>query len=396
MTADVIQQRRAVLACFKPKPDLGEFLRITTSIERTQLLRWLDESGMAIYLVQRLAEHELFQQIDVDLRQALYQRTEANRRRTSVLLREFERVNTALQSVGIEYAVVKGFTLRPEFCPEPWLRHQSDIDLLISSTALAPATECLGSLGYKLEAGEGSGEICFALRSEHMPSPQDFIYDPPRHQHIEVHTDFYQAHCGVSLEVGRDWAEHIEWREIAGVRFPALHLPHRFLTQVLHVFRHTSSWARVAWLYEIARFVERFENNDELWHTTDSLLYDDNARRACGVVCVLVTNAFGTKFPAIIQETWIQPLPVRQMSWIREHADLWMLSDFAHASKTGLLLQREFADSTLTWWSYRAARYRKAIRKLQASGHTGPRFLMERVRRHMDYVWQSLKWSAHN
>jgi hypothetical protein len=351
---------------------------------------------MAIYLAQRLVEYGMSDRIDATLRQALNERTKANPRRTSVLLREFERVNTAMQHVGVKYVVVKGFTLSPEFCPEPCLRHQSDIDLLMPASEVDSAVDCLGTLGYTLEPDEGSGEICLAIRSEHIPSPQDFIYDPPHHKHVEIHTSFYQPHCGVTLDVGRDWTQQIEFREIDGVCFPALDLPYRFLTQLLHVFRHTSSWARVAWLYELARFVERFHDNRELWLRTDALLHDDKVRRACGVTCALVANAFGTTFPAIIQQQWIQSVPARQLSWIRIYADLWMLSDFSRASKKGLLLQRDFADSMLAWWSYRAARYQKATRTLRASERMGPRFLMERARSHMDYLWHSLKWSVRN
>lgn len=394
MRPDAIQQRRAILSCFHQEPDFAGFLTITANIAHSPLLRWLDESGMAIYLAQRLVELDLAERIDENLHRALQERKDANRHRTSVLLREFERVNAALQGAGVEYAVIKGFTLTPEFCSEPWLRHQSDIDLLMPSPAIDLAINCLGALGYRLEADEGSGEICLAIRSDHIPSAQDFIYDPPRHRHIEIHSDFYQPHCGVSLDVGHDWVKHLESRAMGGVRYPSLDLPHRFLMQVLHVFRHIPSWARVSWLYEIARFVERFGNQEEFWRTADSRLRDHKVRRACGVVCSLVARAFGTRFPGIIQEQWIDRLLEPQVSWIKQHAELWMLSDFETASKTGLLLHRDFAGSKLDWWSFRAARYSKAIRQLRASGNTGPRFLMQRARKHMDYLWDSFRWSA--
>src|SRR5512146_113287 len=154
MTADLVQQRRAVLTCFRRKPDFGGLKGIAASIDRSLLLRWLDESGMAIYLAQRLVQHGVSDGIDAALRQALNERTEANRRRTSALLQAFGRVNRTLQQAGPAYEVVKGFTLTPEFCSWPWLRHQSDIDLLMPATAIDSAAECLGTLGYKLEPAE--------------------------------------------------------------------------------------------------------------------------------------------------------------------------------------------------------------------------------------------------
>jgi hypothetical protein len=174
------------------------------------------------------------------------------------------------------------------------------------------------------------------------------------------------------------------------VPYPSLDVAHRFVMQVMHVFRHISSWARMAWLYEIAHFAERFGSERELWNWIDGLL-NCKARNACGVVCALVTNAFGTKFPAIVEERWFEPLPARQASWIAGYGEAWILSDFLRGSKAGLLLQREFADSAMSWWWYRARRYGKALRR---SERTGPRFLVERARKQMEYVWQSMRWSG--
>jgi hypothetical protein len=392
MTAERIQERRAVLACFRREPEFDGFINISANGDQA-LLRWLDESGLALYLAQRFDDYGLYKEIHSGVRGALDERMEANRRRTSVLLSEFQRVNAAIQRAGVRYAVIKGFSLTPEFCCEPWLRHQSDIDLLVAPADAVGTIEALRSLGYELEPDDGSGELCLAIRSGHVPSAHDFIYDSPRNQHVEIHTSFYEPHCGVSLEVGEKWAEQIEWREVGGVRYPGVDLRHRFVMQVLHVFRHLASWARTAWLYEIAYFAERFRNEREVWCRIDGLLHDQKVRRACGVVCAMVANTFGIQFPAIVQETWIEPLPPRQAAWISRYGESWMLSDFLRASKAGLLLQREFADSSLAWWSYRAKRYRKALKALRRSENTGSRFLVERARKQMDYLWESLRWS---
>ncbi len=386
------RERRAVLACLRREPELDEFLRIAAKGEFKTLLRWLDESGLALYLGQRLQDCGAREQVDARLRHALNARTEANRRRTFVLLSEFGRVNAALQQSQVRYAVVKGFSLTNEYCPALWLRHQSDIDLLVDAGDAAGAIEALRSLGYALDSDERSGEICMAIRSGRLPSARDFIYGWPQDWHVEIHTKFYEGQCGVSLDVGESWMEHMQWREIGEVQFPSLGLAHGFVMQVLHVFRHIGSWARTAWLYEIAHFVERFGGEHELWSRIDALL-EPKVRDACGVVCVMVANAFGTKFPTMVDEKWITPLPRRQVAWIAQYAERWMLSDFLHGSKTGLLLQREFADSRVAWWKYRAFRYRKALRALRQSDKTGPRFLAERARKQMEYLRESLRWS---
>jgi hypothetical protein len=330
----------------------------------------------------------LWEEVDAELRGALQARMEMNRRRTFVLLSEFGRVNAALQRTEVRYALIKGFSLTDEFCRELWLRHQSDIDLLVDPADATAAIDALGSLEYELEPDEGSGEICLAIRSGHVPSAADCIYHWPQNWHLEIHTKFYMPHCGASFDVGAKWAEHLECREIGGVRYPSLDVAHRFVMQAMHVFRHTSSWARMAWLYEIAYFAGRFGEERALWSRIDGLL-DEKARNACGIACALVASAFGTKFPAIVEEKWMKGLPPRQASWIARHGEAWMLSDFPHGNKAGLLLQREFADSPTAWWRYRAGRYRKALRRSEMNG---PRFLMNRARRQIEYVWQSLRW----
>jgi hypothetical protein len=396
MTAEQFNARNAVLASFQRRPDFGEFVKIAADDTRDHvaLLKWLDESGLALYLARRLRHEGLLDRIDPALREAFEQREEANCRRTSSLLGEFERVNGGLQRADIRYAVIKGFALSSEFCPEARLRHHSDIDLLVVPGHVERAIEALNSLGYRLEADEGSGEVCLAIRSDHVPSAADFIYGPPHHWHVEIQNELYVPNCGVSLNVGTNWADHLEQREIGEVRYPSLDLPHRFIIQVLHVFRHIASWARMAWLYEIAYFAERCGNEEELWRKIDALVNGEKERNACGVVCEMVADSFGTNFPASIQEKWINPLPARQSLWIKNHAQQWMLSDFLSGSKSGLLLHREFADSRETWWRYRLSRYAKALKSLRHPQRAGPRFLMQRARKQVDYLLQSLRWST--
>jgi len=393
MDAEEVKKRRSVLACFRPLAEFDQCLGIMAGGDNRTRLRWLDESGLALYLAQRLLERGLMDHVPTELREQLERRLEANRRRTLVLLAEFERVNDALRRVGVRYAVVKGFTLAPEFCPAPWLRHQSDIDLLISPNEAETAVEALCSLGYEMEPYEGSGEICMAIRSEHVPSGDDFLYDPPQHRHVEIHTAFYEKYCGVSLGVGNDWSGHIEQRETGGVQYPSLDLPHRLLAQVLHAFRHTSSWARLSWFYEIAYFVEHFGNYDELWAKVDGLLMGNKERQACGVVCAMVADTFGTQFPGLIEQKWIAPLTTAQVSWIERHGEPWLMSDFLLGSKVGLLLQRQFADSQWAWFKYRVSRYAAAVRTIRHRDRTATKAFRNRARKQFDYMWQSLRWS---
>jgi hypothetical protein len=395
MRADLYRSRRAVLACFRPEPQCERFIAdIQRNADHGALLKWLDDSGLALYLVRKLTQPPLLERIPPALRFALETRVEANRQRTSVMLDELARVNATLQHNSVAYAILKGFTLTPEFCPEPWLRHQSDIDLLVEPASIDAAKRALDAIGYKVESVEPTGEICLAIRSDHIPSAADFLYGTPHHQHAEIHPAFWEPSCGVSFQVGGDWREHIEWRKIGTVRYPALDITYRFIAQLLHVFRHITSWARLSWLYEIAYFVETFSDDEGLWIDMDKLTNKDpRVRNACGVVCRMASEAFGTKLPEIIQAKWVDPLPLRQRSWIEHHAAGWMLDDFASGNKVGLILQREFADSRSAWWRFRWARLTRFVKGLTLTERAGPKLLAERSRKQVNYLWRTLQWN---
>ena len=393
MTEDQSEAKLAVLECFRAKPEFEHFLDVAHRQEgKKGLLRWLDESGLALYLHRQLSSHAALESVEPGLREALQRRLDANRDRTKIMLSEFERVNAALQRDSIPYVVVKGFSLTDEFCPEPWLRHQADIDVLVEGTSVPLAKRTACALGYVLEEEDPLGELKMAIRSEHVPSSGDFLYGPPQHLHLEIHRRFYEPECGVSLNIGDDWHDHVVMRRIGSVEYPCLELPYRFATQMLHAFRHINSWIRMSWLYEIGYFVDQFRDNEQLWDSITGLTgADRRVQNAFGVVASLVGNAFGTEFPTVARQNWIEPLPAKQRDWIERYSVGWMLSDFGRGDKSGLILQREFADSTLAWWSYRASRAARLLR-MTSTGHADLQF-SETLRKQADYVWRSVQWN---
>ncbi len=389
-------QKHAILACLRARPDFSGLRTVAGSPpeELRKLLRWIDESGLAIYFLRQISAHDRFRDLNPWFRSELSEREKANRRRTRLMLAEFMRINEVLRSACADYAVVKGFSLAGEFCSEPWLRHQCDTDLLVTPQSVPTVTSALISLGYKVESVEPSGEVCLAIRSAHVPSQDDYLYSEPPHWHVEIHTSFYEPAWGVSLGIAKEWTGHIEWREIEGIRYPGLERAHRFLGQVLHAFRHISAWVRLSWLYEISCFAETFRNDSTLWeqigHITDG---DVKSRNACGVVCSMVQNTLGTQFHQAVQEKWIDSLTVRQQTWVQRCAPQMLLNDFTSGDKVGLLLQRGFADSRWTWWRSRLSRYLRFLRSTGGVRKTGPLFIIERARRHVNYLWRCFLWN---
>ena len=95
-------------------------------------LYWLDASGLALYFGQRVAASRLEERVPAEILNALDQRLEDNKQRTAQLFREFEAINNAFQNSGAHYVNLKGFTLIPDYCPDPSLRCQFDLDFMIS------------------------------------------------------------------------------------------------------------------------------------------------------------------------------------------------------------------------------------------------------------------------
>src|SRR5581483_4864964 len=105
---------------FHPRQRLQEF----STSQWQQGLRWLDASGLALYFLQRLGELGSANQIPSAVLAQLQERQADNTRRMLDLFEEFARVNTGLQTTGLSYVNLKGFTLFPDYCPNMSLRFQ--------------------------------------------------------------------------------------------------------------------------------------------------------------------------------------------------------------------------------------------------------------------------------
>src|SRR5271170_1181084 len=104
--------KRAVLSMLGPKSDL-ELIALLRNCDRARtkrLLLWLDQSGLALYLLDRLQREQALDLISKDLRQALEQRARQNRVRMFAMLVEFNKINESFTSHNVRYSALKGFT----------------------------------------------------------------------------------------------------------------------------------------------------------------------------------------------------------------------------------------------------------------------------------------------
>jgi len=356
--------KSAVVAALSPAPpcapDFSALSRLThrsSSAGLRHLLRWLDESGLALYLLHRLQQHAALEAVPHPFLGALAQRLAANRERTSDMLDEFRRIVDAFDQRNVRFCALKGFTLTPDFCPAPHLRHQTDFDFLISAEWMASAKQALKSCGYAQEEIRNSGEVTFATPLRHVPSADDDIYARPRQREVDLLVSLRQDEHGVSLDMPSDCLDRAQSVALAQISFPALSLDDRFTLQVMHAFKHLlGSWVRLSWLVEIGRFVDVHHDDQGLWHSVVSRSgRNPTIRNAFGLILALTQALFRRPIPGSLEEWCLRPLPCRIATWVNEFGFQWALSGLDGAKLT-LFVHREFLDDASTWTSYLASR----------------------------------------
>jgi hypothetical protein len=347
---------RALLLCaLQPSPDFSRLsvLHRSSASRLRRLLRWLDQSGLALYLLTQLQEHDALDQVPVRFGEALKYRLTANQTRTQAMLAEFARLVESFNRNGVRFLALKGFTLTPAFCPAPHLRHQTDFDFLVAPDSLENAKRVMQSCGYEQQENGDPGEATFATPLRHIPSPNDDIYAIPEHREVDLVTTLHQAAHGVSIEVPMGGLDSAEIRTLHGISFPALPAAEMFCLQVMHAFKHLLGyWVRPSWLFEIGYFIDRHYNQDHLWRGIADLMGRDARRRnAFGLVISLTNRLWPRPIPQALADWCLQSLPPRIELWVAHFGMTTAVSDLDGAKLT-LFVHREFVDDRNHWSSY--------------------------------------------
>jgi hypothetical protein len=343
--------RPIAISALRPNPDLSALrvLHDSRPAEQRKLLRWLDQSGAALYLADRLRQIDGLDLLPPAFRQALEHRLASNRERTADMLEEFRLLVGSFADHGVRCCALKGFTLIPDFCPAPHLRHQTDFDFLIAPESLSGASRALQAHGYNQQGIGPDGQVTFATPLRHIPSADDDIYARPWHREVDLHVSLHRTEHGVSIATPADELSRVRQKTLAGVSFPALATDDMFSLQVLHAFNHLlGSWVRLSWLLEIGHFLDLHHEDDALWHSIIERTQKEPAtRNAFGLVLCLTQALFARPIPHALDEWCLQPLPGRIKLWVREFGLRTAISDLDGAKLT-LFVHQEFfrrADS---------------------------------------------------
>src|SRR5271156_4580057 len=273
--------KRSILSMLAPKRNLSTLATLQGCGKNTtrSLLYWLGQRG-----------------------QALEQRVLQNRVRVDAMLSEFSRLNESFANHGVHYSAVKGFTLIPEYCPDPYLRHQADFDFMIAPDSASNAARALASCGYELQESGDSGQLTFGTPLLHVPTRRDNIYDVPRHRQVDLPSVLWHGtHC-VSIAAPTGCLDRIQRKRLLGVSFPSIAADDTFLLQVFHAFQHLlASWVRLSWLLELDHFIGAHEHEEAFWQSVRDRAGDDNKlRRAFGLVLRLTSQIFPRRLPPIL------------------------------------------------------------------------------------------------
>jgi hypothetical protein len=300
------------------------------------ILVWLDFSGLALYLLDRLTYLRLQSCLPMPIHERLRQNLTDNRERALALFSEAVAISNDLQQESIPFALLKGVTLCPEAVSDIALRCQTDIDILISESDAIAARDILVRFGYRLSAIKGHEWSFTAGANIPMKIPDLYKVRPQRQ--VELHLlsiggPGCAAHQDNLLARARP-------RLIRGTELPALSPPDMFVQQALHIVKHLcSEHTRAQWVLEFCRFIEKRRDDREFWRDVEMAAGSEpQATLAIAAATHLAWSVFGQSAPEALTSWSSASLPLSVKLWIKRYGSRVLLAQFP-ASKFYLFLR---------------------------------------------------------
>jgi hypothetical protein len=324
--------KRAVLAALGCTSEFSSLALLPSVASQAGIdfLRWLDWSGLALPFWGRLQQQNATGQVSEGWRYGLSERFARNADRTRDMLEEANRLNAAFRSVGVRAATIKGFSLSPDFCDDPYFRHQVDFDFLVAASDVRAAALAIGSCGYSTAHLNEAGETCFRTELRDIPSANDDIYALQRQRQADLHISIWEPCSWLPVETPQDCLEHASIQQTHGIEYLGLALENKFLLHVLHAFRHAfRSWMRISWLFEIAQYIEKHREDDVLWNRVtqragSTLL----TKRIFVFVLGLVERLFRTPIPPALRLWTRDAMTLSLGTWLNHFAFEWATADW--------------------------------------------------------------------
>jgi hypothetical protein len=305
-------------------------------IEWQAILVWLDISGMALYLLDRVRELEIEDSVPVPIRERLLLSLERNRERTTSLLNHAKSVASRFKHGGISFALLKGITLTPDSVPDPALRWQTDLDFLVSETDAKAASEILQSFGYTLHASSG--------HTMEFRSGSSGKWDLANLYRAGIQRSL-ELHCLPRCEGSSDRLTRASSRLFDGTEIPALSAADTLVQQALHLMKHLcGEHTRLSWVLEFTRHFRMRQHDHAFWNDVRAIAAaEPQAGLAMAMSLWLAAELFGVNLPSAVDPWTPDQIPDGVLLWLHRYARELLLSD-SHASKLYLLLRRQLPN----------------------------------------------------
>jgi Uncharacterised nucleotidyltransferase len=346
---------QAVVACLRLSEDASdvEELRQFGVRDWQRTIKWLDDSGLALYFLQHLRSKGATEVVAPEILAQLEGSFVENQFRWEYLAEGFAGINESFQQAGVSFAVIKGLSLVPEYCPDAVLRAPSDLDYLIDRHSLPLARHILESAGYRLQKCTDF-EFKFCKPSPVMPTTSDSPYSIKTEPLVELHLAFWNPANGVPLTEPVFPLEQTIPHSWRGLRFPVLNERDAFLLQVLHVFQHTlECWVKLCWLFEIGFFLSRRSVDSGFWRQVDERIQSvPHLAEFAAIVIELAKIVFAAPTPSLAKN-WMHSLPPTSRLWLETYAEMWAFDDhpwsrsrFFPTAKLALFLHQEYIPNS--------------------------------------------------
>lgn len=321
--------------------------------EWSQALDWLDLSGLALYFWEKMNMIDARKYLPALVQARLLRCYEENCLRIESIRKEAAALNKMFDGAGIIYAVLKGFTLVPDYCPDPALRTQYDHDYLIRPDSLARAKSLLQESGYIPKiTGESYQTIYVRPVPEAIPSrPLARLYSAGLERPVELHIALWDpAEEKINIPLPEDFLNRLQKRTWQGFEYLALSDEDVLIFQVLHAFRHIlHNWCRLSTFLEVSHFLWRRASDTDFW-----LRFRDRSANlrwvpeASAAVFRIAQNLFGGRIPTNLNPQ-LDPKFSRVLDlWIKRYGMPGALANFRN-SKNSLFLHREFVIDRSAW-----------------------------------------------
>ena len=352
--------KEALLECFDGEASAVESRLAPFALRDWQrILYWLDISGLALYLLDRIKQLGLGHCLPEAIRQRFERNLAENRERTRALLAEAEAISEAMTGRGIAFALLKGITLMPDSVPDCVLRWQIDLDFLVAACDATSARHVLMTFGYGLRAVCGN-TLEFSAGQSSAPDLAK-IYRVDSQRSLELHMLSTSAN---RKGLRRDRLSRAQPRVFGRAPIPTLAPADILVQQALHLFKHLcGEHTRASWVLEFRRHTEARRGDDAFWREVERIAAEEaRGEMALGAALLLADLTFGALEGVPLRERLIARLPSTVRLWLESYGRRILLAD-SPGNKLYLLLRKELPDGN---------DQRAAIRRLVFPTHLPP------------------------